>query len=93
MNIITIIYNFDYQMVVIHGPYEITKETEKCYFFKDEFSNRKILKSEIGQIRERSAYGGSPPYLQLSMIDINEKALRENLSKWFADKAHKVLNG
>lgn len=90
MEITTIIYNFDSHRVIIHGPYKIIKETEKCYFFRDEFSNKKILKSEIGKLRERDAYGGAPPYLKLSMIDTNEDILKEKLSKWFIDKASKV---
>ena len=99
MDISIITYDFDRSKVAVRGPYEIVKETDKCYFYTytekylghTYHKQRKILKDRIGKIIHRKAYGGTPPYLELSMIDVNERVLREKFSGWFTDEAYKVI--
>lgn len=90
MNITSIFYDFDSNKITISEPYEITKETEKCYFYERKYGNGRILKNEVGKVLNRSAYGGNSSYLQLTMIDADERKLREELSKWFTKEAYRV---
>ena len=84
MNINIIIYTFHTGKVIIKVPFEIVKETEKCFFTE----HGRYLKSEIGEpiLRSTTNY----PYIELTMIDVDEKTLREELSKWFVDKAQHI---
>ena len=90
MNITNIFYEFDSNKVTVENPYEVIKETEKCYFYKHEFGTGRILKDEVGKVLKRRAYGGNSSYLQLTMIDTDERKLREELSKWFTEEAYRV---
>lgn len=85
MNITSIVYTFHNNEVIVKVPFEIVKETEKCFFTK---SGCRYLKSEIGKLFLRSAT--TYPYIELVMIDADEETLREELSKWFTDKAYEV---
>lgn len=84
MNITTAIYSFYYNEAIIKVPFEIERETDKCYFTKD----KRYLKQDIGKpvLRHSSSY----PYIELVMVDADEEALRDGLSKWFTDKAYEV---
>lgn len=84
MNITIIIYTFHSNKVIVKVPFEIVRETEKCFFTE----HSRYLKSEIGEpvLRSATAY----PYVELVMVDADEKTLREELSKWFANKANKI---
>lgn len=84
MNITTIIYAFHGNDTVVKVPFEIVKETEKCFFTK----HGRYLKSEINRpiLRSSTAY----PYIELVMIDATDDVLREKLSSWFTDKAHQI---
>lgn len=85
MNITTIIYAFHGDDTVVKVPFEIIKETEKCFFTK----HGRYLKSEINVpiLRSSTAY----PYIELVMIDATDEVLREKLSKWFANKADEIV--
>ena len=85
MNITSIVYAFHNNEVIVKAPFEIVRETEKCFFTKN---NCRYLKDEIGK-----PYLKSPTqytYIELVMIDANEETLRDGLSKWFTDKACQV---
>lgn len=84
MNITIAVYSFHHDEVIIKVPFEIVKETEKCYFTKD----ARYLKSQIGKpiLKSTTSY----PYVELVMVDANEAILRDELSRWFANKAFEV---
>lgn len=84
MNITIGIYSFHLNKVIIKVPFEIVKETEKCYFTNE----CRYLKSEIGKpiLKSATAY----PYIELVMVDAKEEILRDKLSKWFSDKAYYI---
>lgn len=84
MNITIILYSFGENKVISKVPFKIVRETEKCYFTE----HARYLKSEIGtpSLRSTSAY----PYIELVMVDADEKTLRKKLSEWFANKAQRV---
>lgn len=84
MNITMAVYSFHQNKVIIKVPFEIVKETNKCYFTK----NARFLKEEIGSPILKSAT--TYPYIELVMVDANEETLRETLSKWFTHKAFEV---
>ncbi len=85
MNITIIIYTFDTNKVIVKVPFEIVRETEKCFFTE----HSRYLKSEIGKSMLKSAT--NYPYLELVMVDADEKTLREGLSKWFINKSYEVI--
>lgn len=85
MNITIILYDFYNNSTIVKVPFEIIKETEKCFFTKC----ARYLKSEIGVPILKSAT--SYPYIELIMIDADEKTMREELSKWFIDKSYEVI--
>lgn len=87
MNITIIIYTFDTNKVIVKVPFEIVRETEKCFFTE----HGRYLKSEIGEPVLRSAT--NHPYVALVMVDASEETLREELSKWFADRACEIKEG
>lgn len=84
MNITIGVYSFYSGKVIIKVPFEIIKETEKCYFTK----GCRFLKEEIGKpiLKSTTTY----PYIELVMVDADEETLREGLSKWFSDVAYHV---
>ena len=86
MNITIILYSFRENRVIFKVPFKIVKETEKCFFTE----HSRYLKSEIGVVylRSTTAY----PYLELVMVDADEKTLKEELSKWFVNKAHNIIS-
>ena len=85
MNITSILYNFHHDTVVVKRPFKIVKETEKCFYIEE---GCRYLKSEIGKpiLKSSAQY----PYIELVMIDANEETLREELSKWFTNKAFAI---
>ena len=85
MNITSIVYAFHNNEVIVKVPFEIVRETGKCYFTK---SGCRYLKCEIGKPYLKSAT--TYPYIELVMVDADEGALRDGLSKWFTDKARQV---
>ena len=86
MNITSIFYTFHNGRVIVKVPFKIARETENCFFTEN---GCRYLKSEIGEpiLKSRTTY----PYIELVMVDADEKTLREELSKWFTDEAHYVL--
>lgn len=87
MNITIIIYTFDTNKVIVKVPFEIVRETEKCFFTE----HGRYLKSEIGMPMLKSAT--NYPYIELVMVDANEETLREELSKWFVEAALRIFKG
>lgn len=85
MNITSIVYGFYGNEVFVKAPFEIVKETDKCYFTKN---GCRYLKAEIGKpyLKSSTQY----PYIELVMVDASEETLRAGLSKWFTDKACQV---
>lgn len=85
MNITSIVYLFHTSEVIVKIPFKIVKETEKCLFTEN---GGRYLKSEIGKsfLKSPTQYA----YIELVMIDADEETLREELSKWFTDKAYEV---
>jgi hypothetical protein len=71
--------------VIVKTPFRIEKETKKCFYTEHGY---KYLKYEIGKpfLKSSTQY----PYIELVMVDANEDTLREELSKWFTDKAYQV---
>lgn len=86
MNITIAVYTFHDNRVIIKVPFEITRETGKCYFIKH---GNRFLKSEIGIPILKSAT--TYPYIELVMVDADEVALRNRLSRWFSDKANAII--
>lgn len=85
MNITSIYYLFHNNQVIIKIPFKIERETEKCFFTEN---GCRYLKDDIGKPFLKSAT--QYPYIELVMVDANEETLREELSKWFNDKAYQV---
>ena len=85
MNITSIIYTFSSDQVIVKKPFKIVKETEKCFFIDGGY---RYLKSELGIPRLKSPTKYT--YIELVMVDADEKTLREELSKWFINKANEV---
>ena len=85
MNITSIIYAFHNNEVIVKAPFEIVRETEKCFFTKN---GCRYLKWEIDKPFLKSAT--QYPYIELVMIDADEETLREGLSQWFTNKARQV---
>lgn len=82
MNITSIVYTFHNNQAIIKSPFKIARETEKCFFTE---SGYRYLKDEIGKplLKSVTQY----PYIELVMVDADEKNLRDGLSKWFINKA------
>lgn len=84
MNITTAVYLFDIDEVIIKNPFEIVSETKLCYFT----NNGRYIKSKIGRPILKSAT--NYPYVEIHMVDADEKTLKNELSKWFTDKATEI---
>lgn len=84
MNITIAIYSFSTNKIIIKVPFEIQRETEKCYFTKE----RRYLKSEVNRpiLKSPTTY----PYIELVMIDADENTLKRYLAQWFIDKANEI---
>ena len=84
MHITSALYLFATNKVIIKNPFEVQKETEKCYFTKES----RYLKSEIGRpiFKSPTIY----PYIEVVMIDADEDTLRRHLAQWFLNKANDV---
>lgn len=87
MNITIATYDFNLNLFVLKQPFEIIKETSKCYFTK----NSRYLKADLGApiLRNATSY----PYIELVMVDADEEALTTRMSAWFTDKANEILTG
>lgn len=84
MKITSAIYCFDINQVIIKHPFEIKKETHKCYFTRA----HRYLKEDIGKpiLKSPTKY----TYVEVVMIDADEATLREELSKWFINKSREI---
>ena len=84
MNITSAIYLFSTNKTIIKVPFEIQKETEKCYFTKES----RYLKSEVNRpiLKSPTIY----PYIELVMIDADTNTLKRHLAQWFIDKAIEI---
>lgn len=85
MNITIICYQFNERKAIVKVPFEIVRETEKCFFTKQ---GNRYLKSEIGRPILKSAT--QYPYIELVMVDADEETLRKELSKWFTNEAARI---
>ena len=85
MNITSIVYAFYNNEVIVKAPFEIVRETEKCFFTKN---GCRYLKCEMDKPFLKSAT--QYPYIELVMVDADEETLRYGLSKWFTDKAMRI---
>ena len=86
MNITIGIYLFPFNKVVIKQPFKIIRETEKCYYTE----HSRYLKADIGEpiLKSISQY----PYVEVVMVNANEKVLRKKLGEWFVSKACEICN-
>ena len=84
MNITSAIYLFSTNKTIIKAPFEIKKETKKCYFTKES----RYLKSEVNVpiLKSPTIY----PYIELVMIDTDADTLKRHLAQWFIDKANEI---
>ena len=85
MNITIALYDFYTDDVIIKKPFNVVKETDKCYFTK----HGRYLKSEIGIAKLK--YATKYPYVEVIMVDADEQALRIALRQWFLEKTCVVL--
>lgn len=85
MNITSGVYSFYAHKVIINVPFEIIKETEKCYFTN---GGKRFLKEDIGKPILKSV--AQYPYVELIMVNADEETLRDGLSKWFTNAACQV---
>lgn len=85
MNITSIYYVFHTNQVIVKVPFEIERETEKCFWIANGY---RYLKSEIGRPMLKSAT--TYPYIELIMVDASEKTLRETLCRWFTDRVCEI---
>lgn len=78
------IYSFNNNNVIVKVPFDIERETEKCYYTK----HGRYLKSEIGipMLKSTTQY----PYVEVVMIDATEEMLRSKLGEWFTERAVKI---
>lgn len=85
MNITIAIYDFKSGSIYVKRPFEVIKETSKCYYtehsrYRKDEMDKPILKSE-------TAY----PYIQITMLDASIEVLVAKLSKWFEEMAQSIL--
>ena len=89
MNITMATYSFSGYGLDIN-TFEITKETEKCYFTKSKYkySEYRFLKDELGKIQHMTS--NHCPYLKIAMVDATREELIEKLATWFENKANQM---
>ena len=89
MNITMATYSFSGYGLNIN-TFEITKETEKCYFTKSKYkySEYRFLKDELGQIQHMTS--NHCQYLKIAMVDATGEELKEKLAQWFENKANQM---
>lgn len=78
------IYSFNNNNVIVKVPFDIERETEKCYYTE----HARFLKSEIGipMLKSTTQY----PYVEVVMVDATEEMLRNKLGEWFTERAVKI---
>ena len=86
MYINSIIYRFNDGHLQIKRPFKVVKETKDSYVT----GAMSYLKEEINKVIVKQS--GKYVYLKLSMIDTDEKTLRNVLSQWFIEKSIDVKN-
>ena len=89
MNITIVIYSFYHDRVIIKVPFEIVRETEKCYFVKDGNGEYRFIKAEIGKPIMKNFT--DHPHIMLTMIDTDANTMKQVLAGWFTDRAENIL--
>ena len=82
-------YSFCNDTFSITKPYEIIRETEKCYFVKDGNGEYRFIKAEIGKPIMKNFT--DHPHIMLTMIDTDANTMKEVLAGWFTDRAENIL--
>lgn len=85
MNITMATYNFNGYGLCIKDPFEIVRETEKCYFAMTKYGEHRFLKSDIGVFKHNMA--DNCPHLKIIMIDATREELASKFAEWFEKKA------
>lgn len=92
MTINIAMYSFQRKKIII-DCYEVTRETEKCYFveFFERFNVKyRFFKEDIGKVKMLAL--DSCPCIKLIMIDATEEELKEKIAGWFEQKANAIRN-
>lgn len=84
--ITTGVYHLDNGELFLKGPFEITEETEKCYYTRWRFR-----KADIGKV-ELKGLSTSSPWIAVSLVDADETQIRKALASWFTSRAEEILN-
>ena len=88
MNITMATYDFNGCGLCIKEPFEIVRETAKCYFVKTKYGQYRFLKSDIGVLKHNMS--DYCPHLKIIMIDATEEELRKKIAEWFEQKANNI---
>ena len=86
MNITMATYDFNGYGLCIKEPFEIVRETEKCYFAMTKYGEHRFLKNDIGVLKHNMS--DNCPHLKIIMINATKEELKEKLAEWFEQKAN-----
>lgn len=89
MNITVASYHFNGHGLLVQS-FEVVRETEKCYFTKNEYFSRghRFLKEEMGKIRY--IIDKYDPRIQVDMADASKEDAMDKLSEWFTKQADRL---
>lgn len=88
MNITMATYDFNGYGLCIKQPFEIVRETAKCYFAMTKYGEHRFLKSDIGVLKHNMS--DYCPHLKIIMIDATEEELKNKIAEWFEQKANDI---
>lgn len=88
MNIIIARYKLAYDSLCFLEPIPVKRETEKCYWSREDCCGTRVLKSEIGVVKHKDVT--TYPYLEVKMIDATEEELRDKIAEWFTERANEI---
>lgn len=88
MNITMATYDFNGYGLCIKEPFEIVKETEKCYFAMTKYGKHRFLKSDIGVLKHNTA--NYCPHLKIIMIDATKDELTNIFAECFEKEANRL---
>ena len=88
MNITMATYDFNGYGLCLKDPFEIVRETEKCYFAMTKYGEHRFLKSDIGKFKHIKS--DNCPYLKIIMIDATREELKNIIAEWFEKEANAI---
>ena len=85
--ILSVLYGFDSDNIVVYKPSKIIKET-KCFYYT-ESRNRYSKEDAVGKAvcKSTKAY----PYIEVTLIDGTEEEARKILADWFIQMSKTML--